>query len=325
MNINVLFAIKRNVILLISTVCFISLSACIDNHIVNEWDHQCGNGSGGSSDSTSGGQLQAVAFTAEVNQLVTKSGTTPLQADRNVDVYSLYNMGDYITTTSYYTETPGVLTSVRNIPLSLYPGLYEFYALSIGNSSQALPSVDISTGFVSSLQNGLDYLASQQTNVSISGSTTIGLTFNHACSQLMITILPGSSTTVIDSIASATISQPITTTTFLSVYTGKIPQVTTLSTTPIAMNIVDSLCNQILLPMKRIDSLTMNFSVYVNGETDMRPYTVKIPLVDQQMISGSSYQYQINLSEEKVYISTATVNDWTDVDETGTPLTPTPN
>ncbi|MGL4294030.1 MAG: hypothetical protein ACRCSQ_10705 [Bacteroidales bacterium] len=43
------------------------------------------------------------------------------------------------------------------------------------------------------------------------------------------------------------------------------------------------------------------------------------------MLKGTSYAYQINIVEEEVVISTATVNNWTEVNETGNPLKPTPN
>ncbi|MGL4294029.1 MAG: hypothetical protein ACRCSQ_10700, partial [Bacteroidales bacterium] len=98
-----------------------------------------------------------------------------------------------------------------------------------------------------------------------SGQTMIPLVFNHECLQLMITIVANSTTTVIDSIASATAQQPLTNNAFIDIFSGGVSASSTLASAPIAMNIVDSLCNHILMPIKNIDSLAMNFSVYANG------------------------------------------------------------
>lgn len=300
------------------------LIGCIENH---DTDYIYLPEYPGHTSDTTGQNLNkvAVSFSAAVSPIATKSGSSPLQAERNVNIYSFYFMDDYISTTSYASTSPGVLTPTRNVPLSLFPGQYEFYAVAIGNVNTKLPSVDLSDGFLENLSNGIDYLTCQLSSVTISGQTMIPLVFNHECSQLMVTIVANSTTTVIDSIASATVQQPLTNNAFIDIFSGGVSASSTLASAPIAMNIVDSLCNQILLPIKNIDSLAMNFSVYANGQLTPQPYSVKIPLVNSAMLKGTSYAYQINIVEEQVVISTATVNNWTEVNETGNPLKPTPN
>ncbi len=304
----------------------VALSSCSDISVINQIEHDCNanGGNGNASDSTSKQKVD-VGFYGNVNLLTTKAGTTPLQKDRNLNVYTWYQRGEYITTSNYFTNVAGELSASRNVPLSLFPGIYEFYAFSIGNKSMPLPSVDLETGFVDDLENGLDYLTTQLTNQNITKSTTLDLTLNHSCSQIIVNIVSGSATTQIDSVQSAQIQAPITTTGFLSVFTGRIPPVSTLQDSLFAMNVVNNSCNQILLPIKNITSLKFNFSVYVNSELTARNYTVKIPLVNSSLLAGSSYTFQVTVMEETVSIDDASVNNWVDVDETGNPLTPTPN
>ena len=66
----------------------------------------------------------------------------------------------------------------------------------------------------------------------------------------------------------------------------------------------------------------MKFSVYINGIHVPRNYTVDIPLVNSQLKGGSSYEYKVLIDDYKVNIATATVNPWTEVDQTGKPLKP---
>lgn len=303
-----------------------AFTSCSDISIINQIEHDCNanGGNGNPSDSTSKRKVE-VGFYGNVNLLTTKAGTTPLQKDRNVNVYTWYQQGEYITTTNYFTNVAGVLSVSRNVPLSLFPGTYEFYAFGIGNKATTLPSVDISSGFMNDLENGVDYLTAELTNQVISGSTTLDLTLNHACTQLLVDIYPGSSTTKIDSVQSAAVQAPVTTGNFLSIFTGRIVPVSTFQDSLFAMNVVNNSCNQILLPIKNTASLKFNFSVYVNSELTARNYTVQIPLVNSTMLAGSSYHYRVNVAEESVTIMDASVNNWVDVDETGNPLTPTPN
>ena len=83
-------------------------------------------------------------------------------------------------------------------------------------------------------------------------------------------------------------------------------------------------CNQILLPMALAGPLNMDFSVYLNGETASRSYSTNIPVVNSQLLAGSSYFYEIEIDESTVTFNTVNVKNWTEVNESGTPLHPTP-
>ncbi len=316
------YIINRCVIL-----CIVILSSCGDNHIINDIyvDYPFSNND---STSISNGSKQTyrVSFTAMVDEVVTKTtNTTPLQASRYVTIYTFIYMNDYVTTKSYQTAQAGLLSPVDGDILSIPDGSYEFYALSVGNKPVYPPTVtDFSTGFATPLSNGIDYLSAQLTNESISGNTTIPLTFSHACSQIMIKIVPeDASLTTLDSITSATISAPSTTSLFLSLFTGRISQSRALSSTAETMYISGDTCHQILLPLTYTGDLTMNFSAIINGEKEARDYSVKIPLVDDTLAAGSSYLYEIFITSSSVNFNSVNVKDWTEVNETGTPISST--
>ena len=67
----------------------------------------------------------------------------------------------------------------------------------------------------------------------------------------------------------------------------------------------------------------MNFSAIINGEKEARDYSVKIPLVDDTLAAGSSYLYEIFITSSSVNFNSVNVKDWTEVNETGTPISST--
>ena len=317
---------------LIIVIFLFLLCSCVDNYY--ESSNTCqdctGNGSSTStdSDSTSGSkETYRVIFLANVDEEAVKSSsTTPLQQNRYVVIYTFVYKEDYVSTTDYVTQQAGILTPVSGNALTLVDGKYEFYGLSVGNKSIYPPSVtDLSTGIVSGLSNGIDYLTTQSLPNTISGNTTIDLTFSHACTQVMVKIIPEDTATIkIDSITSAQISQPTTSGNILSLYTGIISSSKSLQSSMISMFITGDTCHQILLPMALAGPLNMDFSVYLNGETAARSYSTNIPVVNSQLLAGSSYFYEIEIDESTVTFNTVNVKDWTEVNESGTPLNPTP-
>ena len=299
---------------------------CLQSSVINYYYEHC-SGSCSGNDNT-GKKEYAVKFNAAINKIASVSRasvTTPLQKNRYVTLYTFQSLADEISEINYTTNESGILSPVQG-ELSLPEGTYDFYALSIGNAPSYPPTANVDNGFTTALSNGIDYLTCVNENVVINGPATVDLVFNHVSSQVMVIIKSNSSTTVIDSIYSATISQPETTATapFIDLYTGYMSSVRALSATPISMAITDSLCQQILVPLKLQGNLTMEFAVYVNGASKPMSYEIAIPLVNGALESGSSYEYLVLVTEDDVNIATASVNPWTDVNETGTPLYPTP-
>ncbi len=312
---------KKQVLFTLITLSLMALMSCTKNYY---YDYDCHS----NNSSNTGDKSYTIKFNALVNKISASTRTssaTALQANRYVTVYTFQGHGDEVAETDYKTVQSGILTPVDG-DLSLPVGTYDFYSLSIGNQdTYAAKVTDLETGIMEDLSNGLDYLTCVMENEAISGPTTMDLTFNHEASQVMVIIVSGSTTTTVDSIYSATISQPNSSACILDLFTGFISPSTSLASTPIAMAITDSLCQQILLPLRYSGSLTMDFLAYINGGSTPMSYTVAIPLVNGNLASGSSYEYKVEVTEDKVSIATASVNPWTEVNETGTPLTPTPN
>lgn len=295
-------------------------SGCVKNYYYDGFESDSNSSNGGTTEKT-----YAVRFQANVQHLANTRAdqVTPLQQNRFVTLYVFGYHADEICEINYTTNEAGVLTPVKGDGLYLSIGTFELYALSIGNQPSYPPIItNLDLGMIGGLDNGLDYLAYQDEELDITGPTTVNMTFKHAATQVKVLVESGSSSTVIDSISSATISAPTTTSSTIDLYTGVINAATSLSSTPIAMSITDSLCQQILLPLRYSGDLTMNFSAYVNGSASAVAYTVDIPLVNGQLAEGSSYEYEVLVVDEKVTIANASVSPWTDVNETGTPLTP---
>lgn len=301
--------------------------SCVDNYYDNYRDcPTCPSGNNNNDTTSSKKESYRVIFTANVDEEAVRSSTTPLQQNRYAVIYSFIYQGDYISTTDYVTQQAGILTPVSGKSLTLINGKYEFYGLSIGNKSVYPPAVtDLSTGIVSGLSNGVDYLTTQSLPNTISGNTTIPLTFSHACTQIMVEVVSANATTItIDSIGSAQISQPTTNNNILSLFTGRISPSSSIQTSLTSMYISGDTCHQILLPLTYSSPLTMKFSAYINGETSARNYTASIPLPNNNLAAGSSYLYEIEITESTVTFNTVNVKNWTEVNETGTPIIPTP-
>lgn len=309
--------VKRNAVLG-ACMAVMALASCSDTHVNINIDHDCGG-----SDTINQGEKYQVAFTGSVYALATK-GTSALQANRNVSVVTFNLKNDVPILKNYFTETEGVLSPARNIPLSLLPGMYDFYAYAIGNGASPLPAVETETGIIADITNGVDYLCSSLTNETISGPASYNLLFNHVCTQVIVNVAASEATLVVDSIQSASIQQPKATSTFFSLYSGKVISTSVMAADSLPMNVNKLSCNQIMVPVTKTDSLAMRFSVFLNGELNSRSYALKVPLPNGQLLGGSSYTFRVNIAEETVLFVDASVNDWTEVDETGRPITPTP-
>lgn len=279
------------------------------------------------SGNTSGNKLYSVKFNADVNPVRTKA-TTPIQRDRYVNIYAYKYQASFISYLTYESASQGVLNPLRGTPFLLPQGAYEFYAFGIANSAKTPPVfTDTETGMLSNagLSNGVDYIASSLADT-INSNSEIDLTFNHICAQIIVEITTGNSNLKIDTISSATISQPTTTNNLVTLFTGKISSSTSLQTTPIAMNVNNTTCNQIILPLKYNGNLTMTMGVKFEGDTNNTyNYTMPIPVVNGAYTAGSSYVFKVIINTTSANVINASINDWTDVDETGTPITPTIN
>ena len=145
---------------------------------------------------------------------------------------------------------------------------------------------------------------------------------NHASSQVVFDIVSTDKALVIDSVANALIFPPDTTGITWNLLSGKISSSKSLSANPIPLTVNKFMCQQVLLPLVYSDSLSISFDVWLNKEVEPREYTVKFPLVSNELSPGYSYRYEVAFNKDSVYMYNVNVNNWIDVDETGTPLYP---
>lgn len=304
--------------------CFVSLLlltffSCSENYILYCETH---NSTSSKDSSSASDKIVSVDFTANVNHITTKNGTTPMQLNRKVTIYSFVHKSVFQDSTRYITTATGELSPLIGLPTQFPSGVYDLYVLGIANKNMSTPVPNLSTGYISKIENGVDYVASVIPMQSITSDIKIPLILNHICTQVIVNINSKNASIVIDSISSATITPPAVNGNFIFLFTGHISSANSLSNTPMNMNIHGNSCNQIFIPVKYVDNLTMEFSVYLNGKTTPNNYTAKIPIPNSDMSGGNSYEYSIVIGENSVTFNDININNWTNVDETGKPITP---
>ena len=283
------------------------------------------NGNNGSGSDTT--ILYTVKFRAGTDTYVTKAtGLSALQQNRYVEVYCYYNMDDFKDSVLYNTVRAGVLSPVSGNQLQVPPASYEFYAIGIANRVLTPPSfTNLEYGMSSNnLQNGIDYIGGYIVDQEVAQDMDLTLTMSHACAQIIVEVGSASESITVDSLSGVTITPPSTANSKFVLFTGLITPATTLSnSTPLAMNVNGTVCNQIVLPLSYSGDLTFTFTAYINGSTTGRQYSANIPLVNNKLASGSSYKYSIEIGESTVTFGNVVVTNWVEVDETGTPISPT--
>ncbi len=266
-----------------------------------------------------------IRFLADIDPVKRKSGTTLLQQNRYVTIYTYAQLNDFVNSISYKTSQAGFLTPIDGSEQKLVPGSYDFYAVGIANMPLPPPIFsDVESGIYRELNNGIDYIKASIRSQTINTNTILPLTMNHVCSQIIVNVASADASIKVDSLANATIEQPDASQVIMSLFTGTISSSSSLATEPISMNINDMSCHQILLPLKHSGALKMNFGAYINGSTTPNNYSVEIPIINANLSSGSSYVYSILVDRNQVVFNTVRINDWTEVDETGKPITATP-
>lgn len=278
-------------------------------------------------DSTGTNKANVVDFTAmieSVSGVMSKSVST-MSAGHYLAVYA------YVSGTSgsngltnfinYKVGKAGSLIPIQN-PMQLPPGNYDFYAVSSNTSINITPMFSNMQG--SGLSNGVDYLWWTKKNVPIYNSDmVIPITFTHSCTQLSINIVAGNENIYINSFNSAQVTPPITKTSTWSLNTGQITPLSQLNSQMISMTVHSKQANQILLPIVSADTLTTILNVNVDNETIARNYSVKILAPPTGFLSGRRYVYNVALLPDTITFSTVHVQNWVEVNETGTPLYPT--
>lgn len=217
----------------------------------------------------------------------------------------------------YITTSVGMLTGVQGYKMYLNNGTYNMYALS--SNSLATPP-EIKNGETEPLKNGIDYLWWQNLDQDVTTSQVhVPIVFQHVSTQVVIEVSAGDNLKL-DSLISATILPP-TPGASLHLQIGIIDPARTYDNTPLSMGINKFLAQAIILPITSDEPMPLTLKILANGETVPRIYTANIPLAGK-LAGGFSYVFSAVIDGNTISFSDASIKDWIDVDETGSPIYP---
>ncbi|MEY8708312.1 fimbrillin family protein [Bacteroides faecichinchillae] len=222
--------------------------------------------------------------------------------------------GDYI------TSSPGVLSGIQGYKMYLSNDIYSFYAVSCNTKN---PAPVFTKGISEPLSNGVDYLWWSALHQDVTSSQiNIPISFQHAATQVVITIDGGENITL-NKIISATIT-PTKPGAIMDLSTGIISSETTYAQAA-TMGINDFTIQYIMLPLKSSDPMTLTLELLVNGENTIRTYIASVTPPDNNLKGGNSYLFRAIINENSVSFANVSVKEWTDVDESGNPIYPIQN
>lgn len=217
----------------------------------------------------------------------------------------------------YITITPGVLLGVQGYKMYLSNNTYSFYGVS---SNSIKPAPTFNNGVSDFLYNEVDYLWWSALHQDITSSqVNIPVVYQHAATQMVITVEGGQSLTV-DKIVSITITPPQPGST-MNLSTGIITPEPDYGKSA-TMGINGLTAQYIMLPIRNSTPMPVIMELLVNGETTPRTYNTSISLPDGELAGGKSYLFNAIIDENIINFLNAYVKEWTEVDESGNPLHP---
>ncbi|MDD3036666.1 fimbrillin family protein [Bacteroides sp.] len=315
--------------LAVSALAILLLGSCSKNNIyidVITPDGKDNNGNSGSDDNDNGNPVQErslVTFTASIEGRNLTRAMSPMGrglqswlAAYKANTRDTIN-GAPVEEGDYVTSSPGVLTGIQGYKMYLSNSVYSFYAVSCNNEN---PAPVFTKGISEPLSNGVDYLWWTALHQDVTSSQiSIPITFQHAATQVVVTINGGENITL-NKIISATIT-PTKPGSIMDLSTGIISSGIGFDS-PVAMGINDFTIQYIMLPLKSSDPITLTMELLVNGENIARTYTTSITPPNSNLKGGNSYLFRAIVNENSVSFANVSVKDWTDVDESGNPLYP---
>lgn len=315
--------------LAVSALAALLLGSCSKNNIyidVITPDGTDNNGGSGNNDNDNGNPAQErtlVTFSASIEGRNLTRAMSPMGrglqswlAAYKANTRDTIN-GAPVEEGDYVTSSPGVLSGVQGYKMYLSNSVYSFYAVSSNNKN---PAPVFTKGISEPLSNGVDYLWWTALHQDVTSSQiSIPITFQHAATQVVVTINGGENITL-NKIISATIT-PTKPGSIMDLSTGIISSGTGFDS-PTAMGINDFTIQYIMLPLKSSDPMTLTMELLVNGENTARTYTTTITPPNNNLAGGNSYLFRAVVNENTVSFANVSVKDWTDVDESGNPLYP---
>ena len=314
--------------LAVSALAMLLLGACSKNNIyINYPDEENNGGSSGSGNDDNNGnptkENALITFSASVEGRNITRAMSPmgkgLQSWLCAYPSNTTNTieGEPVGEGNYITSSPGVLTGIQSYKMYLSNDIYSFYAVSCNSSN---PAPTFTNGKSEALSNGVDYLWWHALHQDVTSSqVNIPITYQHVATQVVITITGGENITL-NKVLSATIT-PTKPGAFMDLSTGIISSEVSYDK-PADMGINDFTVQYIMLPLKSSDPMALTMELMVNGESFSRTYNTTIIPPDNILAAGNSYLFRAVINENSVSFGNVSVKDWTDVDESGTPLYP---
>lgn len=240
-----------------------------------------------------------------------------------VEVYptgatSTYSTAVYNTTSNVGSTSGSILLSPASTPIYYHAtsniDICAFYPSSVASASTTTFTVnaDQTTASIANYQNSDLMYATKLTNRA-KGSTH-GLTFNHAMSQIIVNLQPGTGLTASDittNVSAVKINNTIPTAnlTFAkdgsSIPTGVVTAAASGSTSDITITGNKASNIGIIVP-QTVNSGTTLFTITYNGND----YTYALT-ADQPFDAGSKYTYTFTLNLAGLQLQSVTINDWT--------------
>lgn len=312
----------KNIAFAMFTLFLLALTGCSKNIINIDLGGETDEGSSTNGGSSSSSQPNLISFHASVESRNMTRSLSPMQkgvANLLFAFKSPYESLDEPTEEGLYvTSSVGIMTGVRDYKMYLPNGVYTFYAVS--NNAYSTPA-QFTDGVSHPLVNGVDYLwANNKLQDVTSQQVNIPIIYLHSATQVVFEISAGPSLKL-NKLVSATItpSKPGGTMTLIN---GDITPTTEYATVPASMGINGFLTQYIMLPLQTSTPMQLVLNVLVNAEAAPRTYNVAVPVPNGKLVGGNSYLFSAILDESSVTFSDVNIVNWTDVDETGTPLYP---
>ena len=192
-------------------------------------------------------------------------------------------------------------------------GEYDFYAISTKQDS--IP-VDFYNNIATGLSNGIDYLwASVKNQIIDSNGTTVPITFQHIASQIVIYVANTDSVDPMTSIQSARYNEPyITDDISWNLLTGEITTCTEISSTQIAMDIVnDTTVSATMVPVDDDKKTISCIIVIVKNSGRVQSCAINLQNITNGYQAGHCYEYLMYFDADSLELGLVKVAPWNDV------------
>lgn len=320
------------------------VTSCSKDDININVGNEQGLNSGGSStskpDSCNNGngsgvhQSASLFFHADISDMTTKAVQyTPISQGRYVTVYA-YNGNNRINSIQYLSAAGSLNPVTTGQVMSLATGTYNLYSVGVNTpAGTAVPVFPASSTTYTGLQNQIDYIAWQRSNVVVAGTDqNITMNMNHCCTQVVIQMVNSDGVTI-SALPSMNITPSnITSSNSWNLITGEITPATSVNNTAISMGVAKSASTGTtpeifygaitMIPLSMTGNMTATFNITVNGVSSN--FKVELPVYQNNLQAGTAYVYQVKFQNNEItFNNSVNVAKWVIQDATGTPIIPT--